>query len=98
MFAIHNHPASGGRTNRSNLVQWLLWVGLAAAVAWLFFGHGAHLLPLAPFLILLACPLLHFFHGGHGEHASHSSQRPDPTFDQGEGDANPDQRRGGHAH
>jgi hypothetical protein len=28
--------------------------------------HTAHLLGILPFLLLLACPLLHFFHGGHG--------------------------------
>jgi len=28
--------------------------------------HTAHLLGILPYLLLLACPLLHFFHGGHG--------------------------------
>jgi hypothetical protein len=28
-----------------------LWIGLAAAVAWLFYGHGEHLLRLSPFLM-----------------------------------------------
>ncbi|MBY0354704.1 MAG: DUF2933 domain-containing protein [Rickettsiales bacterium] len=32
-------------------------------------GHGAHLLGYAPFLLILACPLMHIFmHGGHGGH------------------------------
>jgi hypothetical protein len=30
--------------------------------------HTAHLLGILPYLLLLACPLLHFFHGGHGGH------------------------------
>lgn len=98
MSEIHKHPDSRGRKDRSSLVQWLLWVGLAAAVAWLFFGHGAHLLPLAPFLILLACPLLHFFHGGHAEHASQSSRRSEPPLDKGEVPAKPELGSGGHAH
>ena len=28
--------------------------------------HTAHLLGILPYLLLLACPLLHFFHSGHG--------------------------------
>ena len=32
-------------------------------------GHSAHLLGAAPYLLLLACPLMHvFMHGGHGHH------------------------------
>jgi hypothetical protein len=35
--------------------------------------HRAHLFGFLPFLLLLACPLLHLFaHGGHGSHG-----RPD---------------------
>jgi hypothetical protein len=33
----------------------------------MFFRHNAHLVQLLPFLILLACPLMHLFgHDGHG--------------------------------
>lgn len=32
-------------------------------------GHTAHLLGALPYLLLLACPLMHvFMHGGHGGH------------------------------
>ncbi|OUM00436.1 DUF2933 domain-containing protein [Variovorax sp. JS1663] len=77
MSPNHQHPESFGGLNWSRINQWLLWLGLAAAVAWLFFGHSAHLLQIAPFLILLACPLMHVFghgggHGGHGHgHGQH---------------------------
>ncbi|MBL8346314.1 MAG: DUF2933 domain-containing protein [Rubrivivax sp.] len=62
--------------NWSRINQWVLWLGLAAAVAWLFFRHNAHIGQLLPFLILLACPLLHLFgHGGHGAgHGGHGGQ------------------------
>ncbi|MBQ1563571.1 MULTISPECIES: DUF2933 domain-containing protein [unclassified Caulobacter] len=30
--------------------------------------HWAHALGLAPYLLLLACPLMHLFHHGHGGH------------------------------
>ena len=34
--------------------------------------HQAHLWGWLPFLLLLACPLMHIFmHGGHGGHAGH---------------------------
>ena len=35
-------------------------------------GHGAHMLGLLPYLLILACPLMHvFMHGGHGHSHSH---------------------------
>jgi hypothetical protein len=48
---------------------WLLaWTSLAVVVAFFVLReHWAHVLGLAPYLLLLACPLLHLFHGhGHG--------------------------------
>lgn len=64
-----HHEGHSSGPNWSRINQWVLWIGLAAAVAWMFFRHNAHLLQLLPFLILLACPLMHLFgHGGHGSH------------------------------
>ncbi len=48
-----------------------------AAIAGVFLWqeHQAHVLGILPYLLLLACPLLHFFmhrgHGGHGNHRGH---------------------------
>jgi hypothetical protein len=37
--------------------------------------HRAHLLGWLPWLLLAACPLLHFFmHGGHGDHGPGSAR------------------------
>jgi hypothetical protein len=39
--------------------------------------HWAHALGLAPYFLLLACPLLHLFHGhgrGHNHNAEHSKE------------------------
>lgn len=48
---------------RYNLV---FWVFLAIALFFLVTEHRAHLLGALPYLLLLACPLMHLFmHGGH---------------------------------
>ena len=46
---------------------------LAIAAFFLLTEHRAHLLGYLPFILLLACPLLHMFHhGGHGGHGGHA--------------------------
>ena len=61
---------------------------LLAAIGFLIVGaflltteHRAHLFGVLPYLLLLACPLLHLFaHGGHGNHGAHDRQtRHDPA-------------------
>lgn len=57
--------------------KWLLFavsLGLVGAF-FLLREHWQHALRFAPYLLLLACPLLHLFHGhGHGAHGSHRAQ------------------------
>jgi hypothetical protein len=78
-------PGPGGHPNWSRINQCLLWVGLAAAVAWLFFRHNEHLAQLLPFLFILACPLMHIFgHGGHGRHGGHRGQWGDAPARRGD--------------
>ena len=56
--------------SRSN---WVLLGFLAVAGFFLLTEHRAHVLGALPFLLFLACPLLHLFHhGGHGE-SSHAA-------------------------
>ena len=43
-------------------------VGLAALGAYLLWTHTGHVLTAVPYLILLACPLLHMFGHRHGQH------------------------------
>ncbi|MEY9162473.1 DUF2933 domain-containing protein [Sinorhizobium fredii] len=33
--------------------------------------HRVHALGFLPYLLVLACPLLHIFHHGHGGHGAH---------------------------
>lgn len=42
--------------------------------------HRAHLLGALPFILLLACPLIHLFHG-HGGHGDHSKDETDAPPD-----------------
>jgi len=57
------------------------WLGLglivAIAVFFLWQEHRAHLLGVLPFLLLLACLVLHLFmHRGHGHGAGHEQGHP----------------------
>ncbi len=48
---------------------WALSLVVAAAGAYLLITHTGHVLGALPYLLLLACPLMHVFgHGGHGRH------------------------------
>ena len=77
------HGGGGGLLRgRSGLV---LLGFLAIAAFFLLSEHRAHLFSFLPWLLLLACPLMHLFmHGGHGgsdgSGADHSegSTRPEP--------------------
>ena len=48
------------------------WFAVAALAAVIIYtGHGPHALNYLPFLIILACPLMHIFmHHGHGHHSA----------------------------
>ncbi|MHB1123369.1 MAG: DUF2933 domain-containing protein [Ramlibacter sp.] len=59
------HRANEGRENRW---KWALAGFLAVAVFFLWTEHRAHLLGVLPYLLVLACPLMHLFHHGHGHH------------------------------
>lgn len=45
----------------------LVALSLAALGLYLIFTHTGHVLTALPYLILLACPLLHFFGHSHGQ-------------------------------
>lgn len=82
---IHPHHAlnnSRPRFWRSRYGIGFLVIGAVVAY-FLLEEHRAHLASYLPFLLLAACPLMHFFihgkhgHGGHGDHAQ-GSPRPAP--------------------
>ena len=72
----HQHGSNGSGLFNSR-ARWVLLAFLAIAGFFLVTEHRAHLLGILPFVIVLACPLLHvFMHGGHGGHGG--DERPGP--------------------
>jgi len=63
-----NHDHDGGGKTRNRAGRYVFIGFLLIAGFFLFTEHRAHLFGALPFLLLLACPLLHLFHGhrGHG--------------------------------
>jgi len=62
-------------------------LGLIGAVTYfLLMEHRQHLFAALPFLIILACPLMHIFmhgnHGGHGGH-EHEDDRDSEAYSRG---------------
>lgn len=43
------------------LARWEIWILGAAALVYLIAEHRPHLFGWLPYLIILACPLMHFF-------------------------------------
>lgn len=76
-MAHHQHNDEDGQTtvgrSRWVLIGFLLVIGY-----FLITEHRAHVISYLPFLLLLACPLMHLFmHGDHGGHGGHGGQRRD---------------------
>ena len=85
----HHQPPEGVSAPpfwRSRYAIGLLVLG-AVATYFLLSEHRAHFLGALPYLLLLACPLMHIFmHGGHGsghgEHGGGGKPGADPTATQ----------------
>lgn len=60
--------------------RWAFYGFLAVAGFFLFTEHRAHLLGIWPYLLLLACPLMHLFmHHGDSQHSHrHGSSEGEP--------------------
>ena len=41
---------------------------LGVALVYMIVAHGVHIAAVLPYLVLLACPLMHLFHGHHPGH------------------------------
>lgn len=67
-------------------IHWTVWCVLAVALGLLLLEHFTHVLGVLPYLIILACPLMHFFmHGKHGHrhqgHGDHTDPPKPPRSD-----------------
>jgi len=77
-------PSGAGKLLRAKST-WVLAGFLAIAAFFLLTEHTAHTLGALPFLLLLACPLLHvFMHGGHGGGGAHGGHGERGQADQGQ--------------
>jgi len=66
--------------SRNRVLRWVIWTAGAVALAYLIVEHRPHLLGWVPYLIILACPLMHLFmHRGHGGHGGHHDSNDLPT-------------------
>lgn len=74
----HEHGQQQGNGVKLR-AKWVFIAFVVIAAYFLITEHRAHLsgyLNYLPFLLLLACPLLHvFMHGGHGSHGRDDSHR-----------------------
>ena len=83
----HSHNHGNGRGG--NVGRWVFLGFALIAGYFLFTEHRAHMFGILPYLLILACPLMHFFHkhgghghGGHANNGSHSDpQAPDAKRD-----------------
>jgi hypothetical protein len=76
----HDHNLRPAHESGNRRFVWVLCGFILIAVFFLLMEHRAHVFGYLPWLLLLACPLLHVFmhrgHGGHGggSHAGHDER------------------------
>jgi len=61
--SVHRHEHAQIGSPRA---KWIFIAFAAIAAFFLFTEHRAHLFGVLPYLLLLACPLMHLFHHRHG--------------------------------
>lgn len=76
---MNQEPQRPSRFSAANIA---LYGFLAIAAFYLITEHSAHLLGWLPFLLILACPLLHVFM--HGKHGGHGGDQNTPTSPPGQ--------------
>ena len=69
----------GWLRSRSGLV---LLAFLAIAGFFLVTEHAAHVFGVLPYLLVLACPLIHLFHGGRGHRGEHHGRETPPRAEE----------------
>lgn len=76
----HQHPsASPPERGLGGPLKIALLMIAAIGVFYLLREHWSHVAGNWIYLLLLACPLMHFFHGGHGGHGGHGDHGAPPN-------------------
>ena len=74
-------PGPDRRDPTPSRAAWIFGILAAAAAVFLLAEHRAHVLGILPWIVVLACPLMHIFmHGGHG-HGRHGHESDAPRRD-----------------
>ena len=68
----HDNQDHHRRNRHSTPGKWVLIGLLAVGALVLLSEHSTHLFGALPYLLLLACVLMHLFHG-HGKHGGHNA-------------------------
>jgi hypothetical protein len=74
--SVENAPSPFWRSKTGVVLIMLVAIGVFYVVR----EHFGHVSPYLPYLILLICPLMHFFghgHGGHNRHVSSQTNKDD---------------------
>lgn len=85
---MDKHSPATGNTSGAGVSEragrWVFWGFALVAAYFLWTEHRAHLLGILPYLLILACPLMHFFHHGkHGHHGHHADAHADAKPNEG---------------
>jgi hypothetical protein len=87
-MSMHDHAQHHHDTNSEGSFwtsrTFLVCVGFLIVAGFLLWTeHLAHALGYLPYLLILACPLMHLFHG-HGGHGHHQSSARDSGASEGD--------------
>lgn len=72
---VHQHDDNRAARSRLRIIAVVGFFAIAAVL--LFSEHRLHALEFLPYLLLIACPLLHFMHRGHGAHRHEAPDESD---------------------
>ena len=77
---MQQHDESNPKSFWKSPLGWAFAGFAAIAAFFLVTEHTAHLFGVLPWLLILACPLMHvFMHRGHGRHRHDRGERKDPA-------------------
>ena len=72
-----------GQEPGKRLFHWFIRLSIVLAAIYALIEHREHLVGALPYLILLACPLMHLMHGGHRHHHPRHDEGDVPGSSQG---------------